>query len=69
MDTLATPGQSQVDTGAGVFPALTPPAALLFPGNPAIADAKRWLVSRRGETAFAVVSASWTSPGFKRPAW
>lgn len=60
---LATPGERQLDTGAGVYPALAAPAALLFPTRPAVAKAKSWLASRQGETAFAVVSDNGTVAG------
>jgi len=53
---LATPGESQIDSGAGVYPALARPGDLLFPRRRGVAEAKRWLASREGETAFAVVS-------------
>ena len=53
---LATPGESQLDTGAGVYPALVRPGDLPFPNRRAVAKANRWLASRRGEAAFAVVS-------------
>ncbi|MBA2794674.1 MAG: serine hydrolase [Thermoleophilaceae bacterium] len=53
---LATPGESQLDTGAGLYPALVRPGDLRFPTRRAVARANRWLASRRGEAAFAVVS-------------
>jgi len=39
-----------------MYPALVRPGALLFPAPAAVASARRWLASRDGEAAFAVVS-------------
>lgn len=63
LSALATPGQTQVDTGVGVYPALAEPGGLLFPGPVAVSEAKRWAASRKGEIAFAVVSDRGTLAG------
>ena len=49
---LAAP-EGQVDSGAGVYPALAPPARLAFPGGAAIRAARRF-ARGRGDVAFAV---------------
>ncbi len=63
MAALATPGDRQLDSGSGIYPALLAPAGLLFPSPSAIAEASRWLASREGESAFAVVSDRGTLAG------
>ena len=50
--TLASGGQ--VDSGMGVYPALTPPARLASPGGPTVEQARRFDRGREGEVAFAV---------------
>ncbi len=52
--TLASPGYTQVDSGAGLYPALTTTRGLAFPAPQAVRRAARFLGSRDGETAFAV---------------
>jgi len=53
--TLASPGYTQLDSGAGLYPALTTTRGLLLPGPRAVQRAARYLESREGEGAFAVV--------------
>ncbi len=50
---LAAP-EGQVDSGAGVYPALAPPPRLAFPSDSAIAAASKFASDREGEVAFAV---------------
>ena len=50
--TLASGGQ--VDSGIGVYPALTPPGRLASPSGPAVEQARRFARGREGEVAFAV---------------
>jgi beta-lactamase family protein len=51
---LAAPGLRQVDSGVGVYPSLTAPPALGFPGADAVRAARRFAAGRRGTIAFAV---------------
>jgi hypothetical protein len=52
---IGAAGAGARDSGAGVYPALTPADRLLVPGRRELRDARRWLASRQGRTAFAVV--------------
>ena len=52
---LALPaGPGQVDSGVGIYPRLTAPERLVFPGPEALARARRFARAREGEVAFAV---------------
>ena len=51
---LGAPAAARIDSGIGIFPALTPPDGLLFPSEAAIEHARRYAGSRRGEVSFAV---------------
>lgn len=46
--------EGQIDSGAGIYPALTAPARLAFPSRPAIDSARRFSRGRRGTVAFAI---------------
>lgn len=51
---LAAPGLVQTDSGVGVYPALTTPRELAFPGSAAVRSAQRYARSRPGRVSFAV---------------
>jgi hypothetical protein len=53
VDELAAP-EGQTDSGMGVYPALSPPARLVFPPGEAVAEARKYAGGRRGTVAFAV---------------
>ena len=52
---IGTSGDGAWDSGAGVYPTLTPTARLLVPGPKALRKARGWLATRRGKVAFAVI--------------
>ncbi|MGH3991652.1 MAG: serine hydrolase, partial [Pseudonocardiaceae bacterium] len=52
---IGATGDGARDSGAGVYPALTATDRLLIPGQGALRNAARWLATRRGRVAFAVV--------------
>jgi hypothetical protein len=51
---LAGPAPAQTDSALGVYPALTAPAGLVFPGRGALRSATRFAGSRHGKVSFAV---------------
>ena len=51
---LSAPGLTQTDSGVGVYPALTAPPGLVFPGPSALASAARYAAARDGRVSFAV---------------
>ena len=51
---LSAPGLTQTDSGVGVYPALTAPRGLVFPGRAALSDAAAYARSRPGRVSFAV---------------
>ena len=51
---LGAPAAARIDSGTGIFPALTAPEGLLFPGEAAVERARRYASVRRGEISFAV---------------
>jgi len=51
-------GPGQVDSGVGIYPALSTARALAFPGPAAIERARRFARSREGQVAFAVTDES-----------
>lgn len=52
---IGATGDGARDSGAGVYPALTAPSRLLVPDARALRDARRWITTREGRVAFAVV--------------
>jgi hypothetical protein len=52
---IGAAGDGALDSGAGVYPALTAAERLVVPGPRELRDASRWLQTRQGRTAFAVV--------------
>ena len=51
---LGAPAAARIDSGMGIFPALSAPEGLLFPSEAAVERARRYASSRRGEVSFAV---------------
>jgi len=51
---LSAPGLPQTDSGVGVYPPLTEPRGLVFPGPAALRSAARYAASRRAKVSFAV---------------
>ena len=52
---LGAIGDGTVDSGAGVYPALTASDRLVAPDAAAVREAARWMAGRSGRNAFAVV--------------
>jgi hypothetical protein len=52
---IGVAGDGPRDSGAGVYPALTASGRLVVPDRAAVRRAARWLATRRGRAAFAVL--------------